>query len=621
MPAFNIGLFDQWQPNYAGAVVTVYIQGTTTKASIYTDEALTVAASNPQTLDTYTDATGTTYGRWAAPIYTSQAVYLSIDAQNDTGILRPPLTTLSGQDASDAVVTTTDGSTSRPLDDRFDDVIHALDYGALGDTAATNNTTLTAAIGAAAANGGGVVLIPDGTYEFTSLSLSTGVVLKGEGRGVTTLQCETGAACITIAGDRAGLANLTLDGVSVVASSVGLYSKANDETVLNDVDIKRFQTGLQFKGGQRAAWRDLYINACTTGAKLHGDNDAGGGADGDVFQHNEWKGGKVATCTTTGVDLSFEDKKCWHNTLSDVGFDSNTGTALNINGARYTTLFNCWWTGNTTDLAIDDDDDTDNADLNTVIGLKINGGMISGGAVTFDNTCQDVILDGLEISDVDFTLTSVDNAILVKDSVEDSLVTISGDGTKYLRIRATNKGASSGVTTDATATKAWAITLNPGELVVLEAHVTGNQRNGTGKAGYHFVGTAHRPGSTIAYDNQTANFTVGDVLTGGTSGATARIIADSDSGTTGTLTIKDIVGTFENNETITDDSGGSALANGTVSNNSCALLGSVTALHTYEDNAAWAATFVANGSEIELKVTGEASKTVDWVCDVEVTLG
>ena len=72
--------------------------------------------------------------------------------------------------------------------------------------------------------------------------------------------------------------------------------------------------------------------------------------------------------------------------------------------------------------------------------------------------------------------------------------------------------------------------------------------------------------STLDYDAQTGNFTPALVLTGGTSGATAVIVIDDDDGTTGTLTIRKISGTFQNNETITDSGSGSATSNGTVSN-------------------------------------------------------
>lgn len=69
---------------------------------------------------------------------------------------------------------------------------------------------------------------------------------------------------------------------------------------------------------------------------------------------------------------------------------------------------------------------------------------------------------------------------------------------------------------------------------------------------------------TLAYDGQTVNFTTGKKLTGGTSGATAIVLEDSDSGVTGTLTLGSISGTFADNETITDTSGGTAIVNGAV---------------------------------------------------------
>ena len=70
---------------------------------------------------------------------------------------------------------------------------------------------------------------------------------------------------------------------------------------------------------------------------------------------------------------------------------------------------------------------------------------------------------------------------------------------------------------------------------------------------------------TLAYDAQSANFTAGKQLTGGTSEATATIMKDTDAGSTGTLTLSNVSGTFQDNETITDDnsSPGSATVNGT----------------------------------------------------------
>lgn len=68
---------------------------------------------------------------------------------------------------------------------------------------------------------------------------------------------------------------------------------------------------------------------------------------------------------------------------------------------------------------------------------------------------------------------------------------------------------------------------------------------------------------TIPYDAETSPFTEGATLTGGTSGATGVITAVDDDGTTGNLCVRSVLGTFLDNETITDDNGtpGSATAN------------------------------------------------------------
>lgn len=78
-----------------------------------------------------------------------------------------------------------------------------------------------------------------------------------------------------------------------------------------------------------------------------------------------------------------------------------------------------------------------------------------------------------------------------------------------------------------------------------------------------FVNGFYTPHS-ILFDALTASFTVGDTVTGGTSGATAEIHDVQVDGTTGTLFIGAITGgPFVDNETITDVGGGSATVNDT----------------------------------------------------------
>lgn len=78
----------------------------------------------------------------------------------------------------------------------------------------------------------------------------------------------------------------------------------------------------------------------------------------------------------------------------------------------------------------------------------------------------------------------------------------------------------------------------------------------------------------LDYDAETAAFTVGATLTGGTSTATGTIHAVTDNGTTGTLWLSGVTGTFQDNETITDSSAGSATSNGTATLLSASLSGS-----------------------------------------------
>lgn len=97
-----------------------------------------------------------------------------------------------------------------------------------------------------------------------------------------------------------------------------------------------------------------------------------------------------------------------------------------------------------------------------------------------------------------------------------------------------------------------------------DSPITGGEPYG----GYFFVASPkHKIGRltlTLNYDNQTGNFAGGLEVTGGTSGATAKILEDNDGGTTGTLTLGDISGVFEDNEIMTDSGTGSADVNGII---------------------------------------------------------
>src|SRR3990167_2988365 len=95
--ANRIALFDLWQAGYAGASVAVYISGTTALAALYTDEDLTIATANPQNLLSLSQD-GVYYGKFAQPVYTASAYSLTINSRDETGIIRPALTDLDGEE-------------------------------------------------------------------------------------------------------------------------------------------------------------------------------------------------------------------------------------------------------------------------------------------------------------------------------------------------------------------------------------------------------------------------------------------------------------------------------------------------------------------------------------------
>lgn len=615
MPALRIAEFDVWRPGYGQAEVRVLRAGTSVLASIYSDEDLTEAVDNPVTLaERVID--GLSFGKFSAPIYVGVPYELEINSVDRTGVSRPSLTTLEAADASLALVIADGGTEDVTLADHLARRIDVRDFGQFlavgeqGASAATNTATLTAAIGVAGSNGGGYVELPAGTFRFNNVTLPEGVVLRGQSRGGTILQSTTAGRVVTIAGDRAGFCRLTLDGISLVTGSIGVYAERQDAIVFDDVLVKRFAVGIQRDGGSDANWRDLSISNCSYGYRAHGDENDTGAAE---LQFNYWRGGGIDTCSTIGLELKHDGRDCTDNIFVGLFFDSNTNKAVQIEGARATSFRDCRWVDNTKNIVVSDGDDD-----RTVIGLEVVGGSMEDGTIEMEDTLDTVSFRRVTIDTVTVTLTSPQNAVLVEDCRELD-VTVSGDFTAWLRHQTSAGGSTFGVTTGNAATKGWAISLDPGEYVYLEGKVIARQRNGTNYGFYHIAVSARRPGASLAYDTQTANFTAGNIVTGGTSGATARIAADSDSGATGTLTLYDVEGTFEDNEIITDTGSGSATVNGTISTSDAALLGSVTVIRAdQESDTDYNATFVANGPEIELRVTGDTSQTVEWTVHVDV---
>lgn len=607
--AERVADFDTWRESFGGASIEFLRPNSEERVSIFSDPQATIQLEQPIILDTRNQG-DRNYGKFEFPIYVQENYQLRINGVDQTGIIAQAILALQGRDIGEALAKAARGNRFRRVTDHLDNEIRALDYGELGDSSATNTLTIERAIGAAAGQGGGRVRLPRGTYQITTLTLPVGVILSGEGQAATTLQSEEASDVITLSGDGAGLEELTLDGLNLNAGSVGVAGIGIANAVLRLVTVKRFRVGIRFRGLTQSLWIALSVDNCFDGVELLGDLDSGGSTNGGPVEANEWIGGIISNHTTTGLKLFFEDQVLRNNTFRDLQFLNNTGTAILIEGARYTRFETPGFNGNTKSLDIKDGSDMSQVALNTILGFFMTGGRMNGGEVEFAGTCRTVTFKEMAFAGVAFTLTAPKNNIMIVDSTEDAQTNSAGTVLRLQRISTHDLEAeTTGVTTDATPTVAWDRELRDGENAIVEAKIVGNRRDGVGHALYHIEQAVQRPGATLNYDNLLVAFTVGQIVTGQTSGATGRITADASSA----LTLRTITGTFQDNEQIKDEGTGEATVNGALVQNNAALLGSITNVITpIETTAAMAAIFTVSIGNVEVSLTGVASQIWDW---------
>jgi hypothetical protein len=613
--AQNVVPFNIWRAGYDGKFVSVFAGSTTTLARLFSDIGLTVPAPNPVTLLSQT-IDGTSYGKFPTPLYVAGAYSLMVDGSSRSGVALAPITDMKDEDVSLAVAKSSSGSVLRRLTDRFDDFVYVLDQGQIGVSPQTNSDTITAAIGKVAALGGGDVLLPSGTTVFTTLQLTTGVHLRGHGRGATTLQSVIADKAITINGPRCGLQSLTLDGVSLQAGSVGVYSLDNDQIFMMDAEIKRFDKGFWAQGMQLAAFREFHVNGCNTNVLLGGDKNAAGIIGRGLVQNNRWLGGIIGTATAIGLDMEYVDSELLSNLFDGVKFDSNL-SAVKIVGARFTEFPHCAWTGNATDLDVSDSPLTAGFPRDYVQGITISGTM-NGGAVNLTNTDFDIVIKDCDIKGVAFNLTLPTYQLLLQNCVEDAAVTITGDGTKLVRSTSFMHGETDGRTIGSTPVVAWRRTLGHGEVVAITVRAVGQCATTDDRCAFTIHGSAYRPAASLAYKTQSANFGISAVVTGATSHASATIVADADAGATGTLKVINLQGTFLANEVITDTLGGSAIVSGGLVANNVAI-GGETITATFTSAATCACHIVADVGDLEVQVTGIVGATYNFTVGIDLT--
>lgn len=618
--------FDLFVESYDAKTVTIFKAGTTDLMPCYSDPALTVSVDNPQVLITKTDSLGNRYGKFATSIYVPFSYQLDISSSEQTGVRQRPITDLAGEIADNAIVKAESSTNYRTLKKRAADRINALDFGDIGTSASNNSTILTSAIARASADGGGVVILPPGLIVFNSINLPSSVILEGQGKDVTVLQSELSDKVITVTGDAAGLRALQLDGVNLLEGSIGVYGRSKDFFLFEEVLTRRFDRNIFFQGGQNHVYRGLFTRNGNRCIQLYGDLDASGTGLGDEFSGLDWVQGEISESTEVGMELKLVDEAMRHNSFTEIDFLDNVGLegALNLYGASWQYFKQCYWDGNTIDLIIKDNQNLMITDRQ-VSNIYFLGGQVQGGELRFDGLCESVIFDGVELNECDFNMTTPDNQILLRDCTED-LTLFTGESTRVSRVQTINDGVVKGTTTNATATTVWKTKVRPNEVIQLNVSATAERVNGAGYADFLYCASARCAGSTLNYDSQTANFTAGSTIVGAISGATAIIVSDSDSGTTGVLTLAAIDGAFVDNEVISEDGGtGSATVNGSLIAGAAAVIGTATELRavgsaTGAPPSGWAVTFVALGQEILVKVTGASSNDIFWNVKIGVTV-
>ena len=625
LPAYGtrIGDFDVWRPGYGGASVLVVRADTNEHALIYADPLLTVEVANPVVLLNLTDENGAHAGKWPQPIYTYVPYYLTINETAPTGVERPPLYDIDGQNISNAIAASTRGTRLRTIATILDDLIFAEAFGSLAESrgAEAITDTLEAAIGVAAAQGGGEVILPAGRIPFTELTLPQSVILRGQGRGVTTLTSSFGTAAITLGGDGAGLRHLTLDGINQATGSTGVYGVGTVAAVFDDVLIKRFEKGWVQRGITASYPSNLTISDCVQGVDLRGDTDPTGSTTGGVVRGLRWQGGGINLCTTAGFQATFFDSVTESIVLADLQITDNLGNGILLNGARNLRIEGGLVRsaeGQTT-LKIQDDANLALRADNTTDHLTFEGVIFDGGTMKFNDSCAAVEFIRSDFRGISFDMSVPDEPIILRDCIEDADTSTTGDTTKLVRVYATDDQTAIGNTADNVPTVAWSQTLESGGFGFYSAEVVAQQQDGI-KGGFFWVSCgAYRPGATLDFNLQTANFTAGATVSGGTSGATARIIAVTQSAGSGTLTLGDITDTFITGEVLTDGDGGDARADGTISTSNAALDGGgSTAVRTDAliNSAAYDAYWEVSGAKMRLMVVGATSEAVQWTCRV-----
>ena len=272
-------------------------------------------------------------------------------------------------------------------------------------------------------------------------------------------------------------------------------------------------------------------------------------------------------------------------------------------------LLGCFWRNNISNLKIEDGLNPANKAVNTSRSVRVLGGRMDGGELRFNGECRAVVLENTELLGVSLIASVPAEPIILRDCFENAAVQQTGAVERIARFKSNRRGRFRATTTNNTATPVWQIEVPPGDVVRIRADAVARRMNGLEVASYVAEGVVSRPGAALDFSSASTTLTPGSFVTGATSGATARVIAVTQVGSAGTITLRDVVGTFQTGESLVFSGGPTATAaSAPVTSN--ALAGTVRV--SAGNLATYSMTIDASGALARLMVTGEASHVVEW---------
>ena len=272
----------------ASATVIVYLYGTLTPATIYSDNGLTVIPSSQVT----TDSDGQFY------FYADNGRYtLSVMA---TGFAQEQFSDVSLFDQTDAGITS------------------VKDYGAVGDGVTDDTAAIQAAITAVGSSNNGKIIFPAGIYKISAeLSITSPVILCGDGPKASVIRQTSATANglnfnFSSLVQGGGLFDLSVEaGAGWITSGfqgtgstgIGIRVKnSNGKFVAKNYGVHNFNTSVSVNGCYYTWWSDAEHLYATTSTLVIDTND--GLSTGTLGAGNSFTDSKYSNFGFTGTNTN-----------------------------------------------------------------------------------------------------------------------------------------------------------------------------------------------------------------------------------------------------------------------------------------------------------------------------